>query len=76
MSTHDKQGRPWAKLSELKAGDVVEIDSSFTCMTPNQKYTVYEDRKGEFAILCNEGKHWLCGNEPAPDSIIGVYHAK
>ena len=29
MSTHDINGRPWAKLSELKAGDKVETDKGF-----------------------------------------------
>lgn len=29
MSTWSLMGRPWAKLSELKAGDKVEVDSGF-----------------------------------------------
>lgn len=72
MSTRDKSGRPWAKLSELKAGDVVETDSGFPCMTTG-RYTVYEDRKGELTVSCLEGKHYLCGHDPACDSIVGVY---
>lgn len=32
MTTKDKNGREYAKLSELKVGDKLEIDGGFTCM--------------------------------------------
>lgn len=47
MSTHDKANRPYAKLSELEVGTVIEIDGSFTCRHSGQA-NVHRDEKGLF----------------------------
>jgi len=73
--THDKQGRPWAKLSELKAGDVLRVASNrFTCMTQGERKVV-EVIAGECCVRCSHGMHYI--NNLADDSrwghLIGFY---
>ena len=71
--THDKQGREWAKMSQLKAGDEVECDSGFTCGINKATATVKDDGHGLY-ISCDQGKHYLVGQlESDGDSLIGLY---
>lgn len=71
----DKQGRPYAKMSELKAGDVVEIDGDFTCMKPWTKQPVQNDKDGLF-LECEEGHHYLSGQADDGEHCVGVYLAQ
>lgn len=45
-STHDLQGRPYAKLSQLKIGDKVVVDDGFDCMKPWKVRTVWGNHSG------------------------------
>lgn len=77
MPTHDKQKRPYAKLSELKAGDVVTVDGDFTCIEPWSQRTVYEDEQRNLCIECDEGSHALSGQaDDDGEHLIGVYQGK
>lgn len=68
----DKQGREYAKLSELKEGDQVQVDGDFTCMEPWSKLTVQRDGDGIF-IPCRDGSHHLAGQADDGENIVGVY---
>lgn len=69
-NTHSKQGRSWAKLSQVKAGDMLELDSDFGC----QRGTVliHEDEVGLY-FLCAVGKHHLNGQADDGEHCIGIY---
>lgn len=78
MATHDIYGRPYARLSELKAGDVVIIDAGFDCMARwservvqlNDAATV-DDR---LWIPCRSGQHALAGQmDGEADTLVGIY---
>ncbi len=71
--TKDKQGRPYARLSELKAGDTVTIDGDFTCLKPWTQHVVKEGGIGLY-VECKEGEHHLAGQQGGPgDHCTGVY---
>lgn len=71
MSTHDKQGRPYAKLSELKAGDTIELDGDFTCIGAI-KTQIKKDDSGLY-FECAEGGHHLRGHADDGEHCVGVY---
>lgn len=75
MSTHDKNGRPYAKLSELKVGDKVEVDGNFDCMRKGEIKEIKKYRDGSLIIDCNsKNGHWLEGQkDEGSDSLIGIY---
>jgi hypothetical protein len=71
----NKQGRIYAKLGDLKAGDTVELDGDFTC-SPKKRQKVRKDAEGDLYIRCSSGKHFLTGqrNFDSPtDYLIGVF---
>jgi chromosome segregation ATPase len=69
----DKQGRVYARLSDLKAGDCVELDDSFPCHSAGK--VKLEIVGGELAFKCNDGWHKLASSLylDSPDDLIGVY---
>lgn len=70
----DKNGREYAKLSNLKAGDVVTIDGGFDCMDSGKPHEVYGN--GDLYLICDHGHHFLSGQlEVDNDSLVGVYPA-
>jgi hypothetical protein len=70
MSTHDKNGNPWAKLSELKAGDVVQLDESFDCAQGH--VALYQSAEGLY-FDCSHGAHYLAGQADDGEYCVGVY---
>ncbi|MFZ1006849.1 MAG: hypothetical protein WAN65_08440 [Candidatus Sulfotelmatobacter sp.] len=77
MATHDKNGREYARMSELKVGDTVEIGGGMTCRDAGMA-TIFADRSGEFYITCRagDGRHFLSvevSGEEGDDHLIGVY---
>lgn len=69
--TNDIAGRPYAKLSELKAGDVVELDADFTCRAPGKARLFIQD--GELAFECSCGGHILSGQADDGEHCVGIY---
>lgn len=47
----DIGGRPYARLHEIKAGDIIELDDGFTCIPAGQHKVVTND-VGELCVLC------------------------
>lgn len=71
MNTHDTKGRPWAKLSELKAGDKIELDSGFNCAGPGPTEVHASDHGLYFE--CSEGHHYLHDQADDGEHCVGVY---
>jgi len=72
MTTKDKQGRPYAKISELKAGNRIKVDGDFTCLAPWTEHEVKQDDDGLY-VSCKEGKHHLKGQADDGEHCIGIY---
>lgn len=77
MSTHSKDGREWAKLSALKAGDKVVTDDGFTCGINNQTLDVRFDAQHGPWVPCRSGKHFLDGqlSDIDNDHLVGIWPA-
>jgi hypothetical protein len=72
---NDKQGREYARYSQLKRGDAVQIDAGFDCMPANSVLTVEAWPDGTLFIECDHGSHDLEGQLDIDDgdSLIGIY---
>jgi hypothetical protein len=76
VTTHSADGRPWAKLSELKPGDKLVTDGGFTCMLDDAVKEVRQRENGDLYIECDlEGGHTLEGqvSEVNHDSLVGLW---
>ncbi len=74
MSTHDKSGRPYAKLSKLREGDWIELDSGFTC---HEAGPVSLHKMGEVLYFtCNEGCHNLNCQTDDGEHLVGIYRVQ
>lgn len=74
--TYDKNGRPWAKLSELKSGDKIELDGGFGCHKAGNAEVLSDDTKPEGDRLffgCYYGHHFLSGQADDGEHCVGVY---
>lgn len=69
--THDKNGIEWARLSRLKAGDLVLLDSGFTCAKAGE-IRIYETSLGLF-FPCQDGAHYLSAQSTDGDHLMGIY---
>ncbi len=74
MSTKDKYGREYAKLSALKDGDFIKIDSGFTC-APASVRSVRQDERGLY-FKCSDGNHYLAGQADDGEHCVGIVHIR
>lgn len=58
------------KLEDLKAGDTITLDAGFTCALP-RSVIVEKDMGGKF-FKCDDGKHYLDGQEDETGHLVGV----
>ncbi len=75
MSMRDKNDRPWAKLSEVKAGDVLIADGGFTCIEAGP-VKIKSDECNLYFDCCEDGvmgKHHLLGQADDGEYLIGLY---
>ena len=72
MTTTDINGRPYAKLSKLKAGDALIANGGFTCMRDGSERVV-EDEGEYLFVRCAKGKHALDGQADDGEHLIGLY---
>lgn len=72
--SHDLKGREYAKTQDLKEGDVIEVDSDFTCIAEGQKRKVHKDKNGLY-FSCGSGHHSLDG-QLSDNGLyyIGIYN--
>lgn len=73
--TADTSGKPYAKLSELKPGDVLVADGGFTCMKEGARMKVVKDHDGSLFLPCDCGGHHLVGQADDGEHLIGLYRA-
>ena len=73
MATHDNFGRAYAKLSELKQGDWIDLDSGFSCTEARHTIVLY-DHDGLY-YRCKHGRHYLIGQADDGEHCIGIYPA-
>ena len=71
--TTDISGTPWAKLSELKPGDILIPDGGFTCMKEGARMKVIQDHDGSLFLPCNCGGHALVGQADDGEHLVGLY---
>ena len=70
----DKTGRPYAQLSKLKPGDILEADAGFDCMDCGAHYPVKGNCNGELYIECTSPSgHKLDGQADDGENLIGLY---
>jgi hypothetical protein len=72
LPTHDKLGRAYARLSETKAGDMVVPDDDFGCIRGGAAVEVKAGEHGLY-VDCEEGPHYLEGQDDGDDHLIGMY---
>lgn len=69
--THDKAGRPYAKLSEIKAGDIIELDGDFDCHEAGiVNVHIYN---GEIYFECKIGRHYLNAQADDGEHCVGIH---
>ncbi len=74
MTTHDLAGIEYAKLSEVKEGDVLRCDDGFTCMSMMAaELVVHKRADGTLWVPCRAGMHDLDGQCDDGDHIVGMY---
>lgn len=74
--TTDKNGRTYAKLSDVKPCDVLEADGGFDCLKPRQLEIVKVKENGSLYIDCSyDGGHILDGQLDDEGYLIGLYPA-
>jgi hypothetical protein len=73
--THDLQGRLYARLSQLKPGDIVVVDGDFKgCFLPFSELPVVQLADGKLALYHNVPNCGACGgglDEDCPHSLDG-----
>ena len=58
------------KLTDLKEGDLIQLDKGFTCT--NADFVIVVNQNNRLGFICNEGFHFLDGQLGEDDSLIGV----
>lgn len=71
--THDKNERPYAKLSQLKAGDKVELDTGFTCHEAGVVHLEQHQPEGPLFFKCADGWHNIEGQADDGEHCVGIY---
>jgi len=61
-------------LNDLKAGETVKLDGGFTCVKEGL-HQVHQD-EGGYYFICDEGKHYLEGQEDENGNLVGVETAR
>lgn len=70
----DVNGREYARLSELKPGDRVQVDDGFDCMEPWSIKEVQCNENGDWFINCSKVEHDLYGQlMDDRDHLMGIY---
>lgn len=75
MTTHNTAGVEYAKITDLRAGDKVNVDDGFICRKGGWA-TVRraKNRRGPAALYipCRHGGHYLDGQCDDGDHCIGI----
>jgi outer membrane murein-binding lipoprotein Lpp len=60
----------WAKISDLKAGDIVDLHG-FDCAS-GPVTLEYDEYHGELYFPCSKGKHFIAGQLDADGNLVGI----
>ena len=64
----------FARVDELKVGDLVTVDASIDCIGGSMERVVKESETGDLYIECSHGRHYLAGQRMSGDDrYVGVY---
>ncbi len=58
-------------LKEIKAGDILAADGGFTCLQEGEELEVKLDGEGSKFVECEQGCHFLDGQENEDGEITG-----
>ncbi len=61
----------WAKLTQVKVGDKVQIDAGFSCC--DSGIVVIHNDDDDLYFLCQHGRHYLAGQAAAEENLVGIY---
>ena len=68
----DLQGRPWARIAEVKKGSILEHDNGSPCWRKGRRYKVHEGSlAGELYFKCRHGYHG--SGQEVGDHYVGLY---
>lgn len=75
MSTHDIDGKEWARFDKLRAGNIVQTDGGSPCWKKHRNYKVHLSQEhNEFYIKCKDHYHALDVQlNEAGTHYIGIY---
>lgn len=62
------------RMEDLQAGVNIKLDEGFTCVKAGL-HKVHLDAHGYF-FLCDQGKHYLDGQEDENGNLVGVEDAR
>lgn len=69
----DNNGRAYAKLNQLRVGQMVQVDGGFNCIPAGKKRKV-KTHEGELCIDCYNEKHMLYGQlQEDHNTLTGIY---
>jgi hypothetical protein len=68
----DTSGRPYAELSKLRAGDLVELDDGFDCAPPG-KVMLHFGKGRRLYFICSHGQHFVDGQADDGVHCVGMY---
>lgn len=60
------------KIDDIHPGTVLIADGGFTCLRCGDTRSVERDDKGEPYIRCDNGRHYLDGQEDDDGNLIGL----
>lgn len=58
-------------LEEIKHGDILIADGGFTCLQEGEELEVKLDKNSEKYVECEQGYHFLVGQENSDGKITG-----
>lgn len=69
---HDKQGRKYVNIKDLKPGDTVLVDGDFGCLVPWSMHVIHKNAGG-FYINCSRGQHNVDVQDDGHGNLMGIY---
>ena len=74
MSTQDKFGRQYLKITDAKVGMCCRCDGDFTCMRRFESTRLALDFEGGgYYFHCANGRHYLSSQDNGEGYAVGVY---
>lgn len=62
----------YVRLADVEAGQSLVADGGFTCLAPGEVVHVHRDANGALFVSCDEGQHFLDGQEDESGRLVGL----